>query len=213
LNNSEAQKTMSASITLAITGASGSIYGLKSLEFLLASNFSVELILSATALKVIKIELGLDLSSKNAEQKSSLEVYFKQVNADVSLSNLNIWSVDNLAASISSGSYRNQGMIIIPCSMGAIGRIANGTSEDLIARSADVCLKERKKLVIVPRETPLNSIHLENMLKLSREGAHIVPAMPAFYNQPKSIDDLVSFVVGKAMDCFGVENQIFKRWQ
>ena len=125
---------------------------------------------------------------------------------------LNIWSPDNVAASISSGSYKTQGMIIAPCSMGTIANIAAGTSNNLIARAADVTLKERRRLVLLARETPLNTIHLRNMLALSEMGAIVVPAAPGFYHKPQSMQDQIDFVLGKALDVLGIENEMFLRW-
>ena len=196
-------------ITVAITGASGFIYGLRLLQFLLNENFLVDLILSKTAFKVSQLESNLNLPADNLiESKKQILNYLNLINNK----SLNLWSESNLAASISSGSYRSQGMIIIPCSMGCLGRIANGISDDLITRSADVCLKERNKLILVARETPLNTSHLQNMLTLSQLGAIILPAMPAFYQQPKTINDLIDFVVGKTLDSFGIEHKLFNRW-
>ena len=189
-------------ITIAITGASGSIYALRTLEILLKQGFKINLICSETALKVAKLELNFNFESKEVLQKHFGEFY----------PNLTLNSASNLAAQVSSGSFPSQGMIIIPCSMGALGRIACGTSNDLIARSADVCLKERSKLILVVRETPLNSIPLQNMLTVSQAGGIILPAMPAFYHQPQTIDDLVNFVIGKTLDVFGIENNLFERW-
>jgi flavin prenyltransferase len=201
-------------LTIAVTGASGSIYGIRLVEFLLANSFQVDLIFSETACKVVQLELGIGLIYDAPKQnKEALSLYFK--NKDLSknaFDNLQIWSAENLAAGVSSGSYRSAGMIIIPCSMGTIGRIASGTSSDLIARCADVCLKERNKLVLVARETPLSIIHLRNMLTVSEAGAIIVPAMPAFYHNPTTIQELVNFVVGKTLDVFGIDNAMFARW-
>jgi 4-hydroxy-3-polyprenylbenzoate decarboxylase len=123
-----------------------------------------------------------------------------------------VYGDDNLAAPISSGSFKTDGMAIVPCSMKTLASIANGFDDSLISRAAGVCIKEGRKLVVVPRETPLSAIHLENMAKLSGTGAVILPAMPGFYHRPKSIDELVSHVVGKVLDQFGIEHSLFRRW-
>lgn len=195
-------------IVLGITGASGAIYGFSLLKFFLDSGYKVDLVLSDNALKVAKQELDLELeglSLENVKQKILTKLNIKP-------SALNIWSPDNVAASISSGSYKTQGMIIAPCSMGTIANIAAGTSNNLIARAADVTLKERRKLVLLARETPLNTIHLRNMLTLSEMGAIVVPAAPGFYHKPQSIQDQINFVLGKALDVLGIENEMFLRW-
>lgn len=118
----------------------------------------------------------------------------------------------NLAAAISSGSFRTDGMAVIPCSMKTLASIANGFDDSLVSRAAGVCIKERRRLVLVPRETPLSKIHVENMLKLSESGVTILPAMPGFYHRPKSIDELVNHVVGKVLDQFAIEHDLFRRW-
>jgi polyprenyl P-hydroxybenzoate/phenylacrylic acid decarboxylase-like protein len=132
--------------------------------------------------------------------------------SDLRASLLSVWEEEDMAASISSGSYKTQGMIIAPCSMGTLANIAAGTSNNLIARAADVSLKERRRLVLLTRETPLSNIHLRNMLSLSEMGAVILPAAPGFYHGPQTIDDQVDFVIGKALDVFGVDNELFRRW-
>ncbi len=195
-------------IVLGITGASGAIYGFSLLKFFLDSGYKVDLVLSDNALKVAKQELDLELeglSLDNVKQKILTKL-------SIEPSTLNIWSPDNVAASISSGSYKTQGMVIAPCSMGTIANIAAGTSNNLIARAADVTLKERRKLILLARETPLNTIHLRNMLTLSEMGAIIVPAAPGFYHKPQSIQDQINFVLGKALDVLGIENEMFLRW-
>jgi len=195
-------------IVLAISGASGSIYGLRALEVLLSLGLRVHLLISETAYQVIKLELALDLSSG----KDALLAYLKDKRVDFDSKQLQLWNTHNLAASCSSGSHLTAGMLIAPCSAGTLGRIASGVSGDLIARSADVCLKEKRRLVLMLRETPLNDIQLENMLKVSRSGGVILPASPAFYHQPESIDDLIDFVLGKALDSLKIEHALFRRW-
>jgi 4-hydroxy-3-polyprenylbenzoate decarboxylase len=123
-----------------------------------------------------------------------------------------IYDENDLGAAISGGSFKIDGMIIAPCSMKTLSGIAYGYSENLMARAADVCIKERRKLLLLTRETPLSAIHLENMLKLSRMGVEIMPPVPAFYSKPQSVDDIINHTVGRIMDHFGFENQLFRRW-
>ncbi len=215
-----ASSDKSKPIVLGITGASGAVYGFTLLKFFLDSGYKVDLVLSDNALKVAKQELDLELNglSLDSTKQKILEYLFgnqasafneqgsKQEEA------LTLWSADNVAASISSGSYKTQGMIIAPCSMGTIANIAAGTSNNLIARAADVCLKERRKLVILARETPFSNIHLRNMLSLSEMGAVILPAAPGFYHKPQTIQDQINFVLGKTLDVLGIENEMFTRW-
>lgn len=210
-------------IVLAISGASGSVYGFRLLQFLLENNYKVEFVLSNSALKVIHEELGIKLSLDPHILKEQIVTYLKEFHSltsnlqpQSSILNpqfLNVWSYDDIAASISSGSYRTRGMIIMPCSMGTIGSIASGTSNNLITRAADVCLKERRKLVLVPREMPINTIHLENLYKLSSIGAIVAPASPAFYNKPKTLNDSIDFVVGKILDLLEIDHELFNRWR
>lgn len=126
--------------------------------------------------------------------------------------NINYYEADEIGSPIASGSHRVNGMIIMPCTMATIASIANGLSKNLIERAADVCIKEGRPLVVVPRETPLSSIHLKNLLALSQCRVRIVPAMPAFYNKPSSIEDMINFVVGKVLDTLNIDNDIYKRW-
>lgn len=206
-------------ITVCVTGASGSIYFVRLVKFLLEQkNFLVHLIFSETALKVLKLETEINLSIDSlTKNKQILLDYFREVTqTDFSSEKINLLDNANLAACVASGSHRNyenKGLVIVPCSVGTLGRIANGTSDDLISRAADVSFKERKKTLFVLRETPLNQIHLQNLLKISQAGGAIIPAMPAFYHQPKNIDQLVDFMVGKILDLLEIENTLFKRWQ
>jgi len=208
--------------TVAITGASGSIYGMRLIEELLKAGCCVNLVISETGKEVILHETGLDFRGSEDEAGKKVLKYFKKNPPIPPLSKggkrgfhdrLNYFDNGNLFASISSGSHKTDGMIIAPCSMGTLGRIASGHSQKLIERTADVMLKEKRRLIIVPRETPLNQIHLENMLKLSKMNVDIVPAMPAFYQRPENIDDLVNFVVGKILDLLGIEQNLFERWK
>ncbi|MHB1645238.1 MAG: UbiX family flavin prenyltransferase [Candidatus Acididesulfobacter diazotrophicus] len=212
------------SYIVAITGASGSIYGFRLLEELINHNYYVYLIISKPAFKVIKDELNMFscINLNNNENGATNTNYiYNNIYSEIK-SKFNIDDKDNyeyldemfIEAKISSGSASGiRGMAVIPCSMGSLSRIANGSSGNLIERASDVMLKERKKLIVSPRETPLNDIHLKNMLSLSRSGAIILPPIPAFYNKPKSIDDMVNFIIGKIMDSFGIENNIYKRWE
>ncbi|KMK76445.1 UbiX family flavin prenyltransferase [Alkalihalobacillus pseudalcaliphilus] len=189
--------------TVGITGASGAQYGVTLVKELLRQSFSVHLVITEAGWRVFKEELQLNTEHREA----LLEDMFNEGYEHLTVHDL--WDV---GASIASGSFRTEGMIIIPCSMGTLSGIAHGASGNLLERAADVMLKEGRKLVIVPRETPLHQIHLENMLKLTKMGATILPAMPGFYHLPESLDDLVRFVVGKALDRLEVPHQLFKRW-
>ena len=193
-------------IVVGITGASGSIYGLRLVEELLCSGKQVCLLLSNAGKQVLGYETGLQLAEDAQHCEQQLRTYF---NADASLTH---FAINDFFASVASGSSAPDAVVICPCSMGSVGRIAAGLSDNLLERVADVALKERKQLLLVPRETPFNQLHLENLLRLSKAGAHILPAMPAFYHQPKSVEELVDFVVGKVLDSLGVEHTLFQRW-
>jgi flavin prenyltransferase len=177
-----------------MTGASGAIYGVRLLQVLEEQKIPVELVISDTAKIVMKEELG---SEARLPEASRL---------------LRIHDFHDFTASIASGSYPTDGMVVIPCSMGTLGAIASGLSQNLIHRAADCTIKEGRKLILVPRETPLSAIHLENMLKLSRLGVKIVPPMPAFYSGQQKISDLVDFVVGKILDQMGIPHALYPRW-
>lgn len=180
-------------LVIGITGSSGIVYGIRMLEVLKRCNVDVHLIMTEWAKKCLVLETDADLK------------YVKSLAGSYS-------EDSNMAANVSSGTHKTDGMIIIPCSMKTLSSIANGYEETLVARAAGVTIKESRKLVIVPRETPLTSIHLENMLKLARIGIVILPAMPGFYNRPKNVDDLINHIVGKCLDQFGIEHDLFKRW-
>ena len=192
-------------LVVGITGASGVIYGVRLLEVLNQLNtYEIHLTISNSGARALweELELRVDINDFNIEcllgRPSDQIVYHHQ---------------SDIAAPIASGSFRTDGMIIAPCSMGTVGSIATGISRNLIHRAADVCIKERHKLVLLPRETPLSSIHLENMLKLSRLGVCILPAMPGFYHFPKTVDDQINFVITKLLDQFGIDSGLTRRWK
>ena len=192
---------------LGMTGASGVQYGFRLLQCLLAANQRVYLMISKAAQVVISMETDMALPARPVDiQKALVEKY------NVDTTRLQVFGEDEWTAPVASGSNDVDAMVVCPCSMGALSTIAHGASNNLLERAADVTLKERKKLVLVPRETPYSDIHLENMLKLSRMDAVIVDANPGFYNKPESIDDLVDFVVAKILDQLGVEHTLQPRW-
>jgi len=193
-------------IVVAITGASGAVYGVRLVEELLKAECRVTLLASRCGLEVLEYETGLNWQGTMAERRAKLADYF---GGDVPLRH---YHEDDLFAPTASGSSAPDAVVICPCSMGTAGRIAAGLGGNLIERTADVALKERRELLLVPRETPFNQIHLENLLRLSRAGAHILPAMPAFYHQPRTVEDLVNFVVGKILDSLRIAHQLFPRW-
>lgn len=193
-------------IVVGITGASGSIYGLRLVEELLRAGKQVSLLLTNAGRQVLAFETGLQLDEESQKCLVQLRQHF---NADEQLSH---FALNDFFAPVASGSNAPDAVVICPCSMGTVGRIAAGLSDNLLERVADVALKERKTLLMVPRETPFNQLHLENLLRLSKAGAQILPAMPAFYQKPQSVEELVDFVVGKTLDSLGVEHQLFKRW-
>ncbi len=180
-------------IVVGITGSSGVIYGIMLLKALKKFEIETHLVLSKWAEKNIEIETD------------------ENVNEIKKIANF-VYDESNMAASISSGSFRTDGMAIIPCSMKTLSSIANGYDDNLISRAASVTIKENRRLVLVPRETPLSKIHISNMLKLAEIGVVILPAMPGFYHKPKSIDDLISHIIGKTLDQFGINNDMFTRW-
>ena len=179
---------------MGISGASGVIYGVRLLEALKTLPVETHLVMTRTA----EVTLAHETDLKVAAVRKLADVAYK---------------IDDLAAAISSGSFKTLGMIVAPCSMRSLGEIAHGLSSNLLTRAADVILKERRRLVLVARETPLTSIHLRNMLTLSELGAIVAPPVPAFYNRPKSLDDIVDHTVGRLLDLFGLETGKVKRWK
>ena len=181
-------------LIIAFTGASGVIYGKRLLEVLHNKNIETYLVISQAAKKIIKHELG------------------KSEKTLVKLAN-HVYEIDDWNSPIVSGSFKTDGMVIVPCSMKTLAGIANGFAENVILRAADVMLKEKRILILVPRETPLNTIHLRNMLDLIKQGVNIVAAMPAFYYKPEKIDDLVDFIVGRVLDQLDVKHDLYQSWE
>jgi len=213
---------------LAITGASGSIYAIRLMEVLLASGHNVHLVISPSATQVFEAELGLKVDLDNLRIDDLLDTQrFHEVGADADGEghSSSIFTDSSIVrgkvqyhhhkdyfAGIASGSFSTDGMVVCPCSMGTLSSIANGLSSNLIHRAADVHLKERRKLIVVPRETPLGSIQLGNMKTLSDAGVVVLPAMPGFYHRPLSIHDLIDFIVSRICDQLGVKNELMNRW-
>jgi 4-hydroxy-3-polyprenylbenzoate decarboxylase len=197
-----------AVFAVGITGGSGAPYALRLLNALLSAGHDVHLVISPAGETILHVESGLRLGKTLREKAASIATAIETDHA----ARLRVFDPMNLAAPISSCSFACAGMAIVPCSTGTLGRIANGVSSNLIERAADVMLKERRPLVVVPRETPLNEIHLRNMLALRQAGADILPAMPAFYHKPRHISDLIDMIVGRVLDRLGVENELFHRW-
>jgi len=193
-----------AEIAVALTGASGAAYGLGLIRALAERGHRVHAVVTAGGARVLRHECDLAVNPK-APDPALLAPGREEA--------LVAHSVENYGASIASGSYPLHGMAVAPCSMGTLARIAAGTAENLVTRAADVMLKERRRLVLVPRETPLSAIHLENMLRLVRAGATVLPASPGFYHAPRAIDDLVAFVVGRVMDHLGIAQDLVPPWQ
>lgn len=191
-----------APLVVAVTGASGAPYAVRLLQQLAAAERSVSLIISGHGMRLLATESDI----------GSIADLRNMVGAAAWDANVKVYDDSDRGAAPASGSAPSAGMVICPCSMGTLSAIAIGASRSLVERAADVALKERRKLILVPRETPLSSIHLENMLKLSREGVVIIPASPGFYHRPTTIQELVDFIVGRILDQLGVPQAIAKRW-
>ncbi len=199
---------MSKTVCIALTGASGMPYGLRLMECLLAAGCRVQVLYSQAAQVVARQELDFELPSRPAEAKAALLARYPAANGEL----LSVHGREEWFAPMASGSNPPDAMVVCPCSMGTLASIAQGLSDNLIERAADVVLKESRKLVIVPRETPFSVIHLENMLRLARAGATILPPSPGFYNHPQRVEDLVDFVVARILDQIGVPHDVMPRW-
>jgi 4-hydroxy-3-polyprenylbenzoate decarboxylase len=181
-------------LIVGISGASGVVYAVKLLKALNDFEVTTHLIITTAAAETIKIET--DLSTKEVISLASYS-----------------YDIDDITSPVSSGSFKIDGMVVVPCSMKTLSGIASGYSSNLLLRAADVTLKERRPLVLVPRETPLSLIHLDNLCKVARAGGIILPAMPGFYHKPKSVDEVVNHVVGKILDVFNFKHDLYKRWE
>jgi 4-hydroxy-3-polyprenylbenzoate decarboxylase len=197
-----------ADLVLAFTGASGAPYGVRLLEVLLHAGRTVHLTLSPAAVEVIEQELERKVSLARFDLRDLLGESAALAFAD----RVHYHDCRDFQAGIASGSFLTGGMVICPCSMGTVGAIANGLSQNLIHRAADVHLKEKRKLILVPRETPLHLIQLRNLTACAEAGAVVLPAMPAFYTRPQSLVDAIDFIVGRICDQLGIEHQLLERW-
>jgi len=198
---------MPATICLAFTGASGMPYGLRLLECLLAAGCRVQLLYSQVAQIVARQEIGLELPARASEARASLQQRYATLPGT-----LEVYGREEWFAPLASCSNPPDAMVVCPCSIGTLAAIAQGLASRLIERAADVVLKEGRKLVLVPRETPLSAIHLENMLRLSRAGAVILPPNPGFYHHPRHVEDMVDFVVARILDQLQVSHTLLQRW-
>jgi 4-hydroxy-3-polyprenylbenzoate decarboxylase len=198
---------MTQTITLALTGASGMPYGLRLLECLVAAEVRVYLLCSQAAHVVAKQELDLVIPARAPDAERMFSERYRAQPGQI-----RVFAREDWFSPVASGSSPVDAMAICPCSMGTVAAVAAGLSDSLIERAADVMLKERRKLVLVPREAPFSTLHLENLLRLSRAGAVIVPASPGFYHRPKTVQDLVDFLVARVLDQLGVKHQLLDRW-
>jgi len=194
-------------ITLALTGASGAQYGLRLLELLVAAEHQVYLLISKAAQMVIATETDIELPSHGNKLEAALAERYRAKDGQI-----HVFAKEEWTSPVASGSNAPRSMVICPCSTGTLSAIAHGGCDNLIERAADVMLKERRQLILVPREAPYSSIHLQNMLTLSQMGAVILPASPGFYHQPKSVDDMIDFVVARILDQLGIEQALVPRW-
>jgi len=201
------RKTGMKTITLALTGASGMPYGIRLLEQLLQSGQRVQLVYTQAAQIVAKQELDFTLPTRPADAEKMFAERYGSVKGT-----LKVFGIQDWYAPIASGSNPGDSMVVCPCTMGTLGKIAGGISDDLIARAADVMLKERRTLILAPREMPFSAIHLENMLKLAHAGAVIMPPNPGFYHHPGNVQDVVDFVVARILDHLGISQTLMQKW-
>ena len=196
-----------ATYTIAISGASGAPYALRVLQALIKAGHQIYLVISGDGLSILSDETELKLKGSENDIQVALDQHFGAKEGQITY-----YDEDYMYATIASGSVKVDAMAVIPCSMKTLAGIASGHAANLIERAADVMIKEKRKLILVPRETPLSAIHLRNMLTLAELGCHLIPAMPAFYHHPKRVSDMVDFIAGRVLDAMGVENDLAPRW-
>ncbi|MFA5072780.1 MAG: flavin prenyltransferase UbiX [Nitrospirota bacterium] len=196
-----------ATYTIAITGASGAVYGERLLRVLIEAGHSLYVCISQEGISILNDETNLHLKGSETDIQYGLQKYFGSKEGQVLF-----FSEDNMYSPIGSGSIKVDAMVVIPCTMKTLASIAHGFASNLIERAADVTIKEKRNLFLVPRETPVSAIHLRNMLKLAELGCQIIPAMPAFYHHPQEVSQLVDFVVGRVLNAMGIENDLAPRW-
>lgn len=194
-------------IALALTGASGMPYGIRLLECLLQAGQQVHLVYSQAAQIVAKQEMDFALPNRPQDAQQMFAERFGKFSGE-----LKVFGIQDWYAPMASGSNPGDAMVVCPCTMGTLGKIASGISDDLICRSADVMLKEKRTLILSPREMPFSAIHLENMLRLSHAGATIMPPIPGFYNQPQNVEEIIDFVVARILDHLGIPHELSPRW-
>jgi 4-hydroxy-3-polyprenylbenzoate decarboxylase len=199
-----------ANYVVGISGGSGAPYTRRVIEGLVEAGHDAKIVVTDAGRRVFEIELGIALTGDPA---SDTQILTDNLDLGSGSGSIELFDQRNVAATIASGSYECEGMVVVPCSMGTLARIANGISSNLLERAADAALKERRKLILVPRETPLSLIHLRNMTAVTEAGAIVMPAMPGFYHLPKSVDDLVDMIAGRVLDGLGVDSNLLRRWQ
>lgn len=199
-----------ANYVVGISGGSGAPYTRRVIEGLVEAGHDAKIVVTDAGRRVFEIELGIALTG---DPTDDTRILTDNLDLGSGSGSIELFDQRNVAATIASGSYACEGMVVVPCSMGTLARIATGISSNLLERAADAALKERRRLILVPRETPLNLIHLRNMTAVTEAGAIVMPAMPGFYHLPKSVEDLVDMIAGRVLDGLGVDSNLLRRWQ
>jgi flavin prenyltransferase len=199
-----------ANYVVGISGGSGAPYTKRVIEGLVQAGHDAKLVITDAGRRVFEIELGISLTGNPASDTTTLN---ESLDLGSGAGSVELFEQRNVAATIASGSYECAGMVVLPCSMGTLARIAAGVSSNLLERAADVAIKERRTLILVPRETPLSLIHLRNMTAVTEAGAIVMPAMPGFYHHPEKVQDLVDMIAGRVLDKLGVDSTLLRRWR